>query len=508
MDKRLLSITFSLLLILSVFAAAPVTAQDSQETEQKEEHTKYIVDHNTETGVSTVQLEVKLTEDSKYADWSLSWGIPESAEITKASTTHSDSVKTERNGSEIKFIEDDGPARNTETFYVTYETTDFFQTTDQFNITQHEAGLSALPDKPSYLEINFEGEEIANAVRYTNHSLKVDDNKVIADGEGPITLYINTKKEEEVVETDDFAVYGKELAKDDLDNAYAISTIATGVIPQYKQVPVIVLSEDRYDQEVSDVSDGQFRGGIIYLSEETTEEGRLLPILTHEYTHAVTQRMEPTSPATWFTEGASQYTEAIARDKVDRLQNDIDEDRFWQYHSNDESWVEGSWDSFDKEEREFGYAYSELLFKNKVQESGSPTYVHDLYRSMVTDEVNITEDTTPAVLYGDSWDGKVCSESTKSETLDCADDTMEYVPELVKPDEYTTPFDGTTQEQDIDYVQVDDSSSSSDSDSSDTGNKILDILREMFQDFITNDLVETFIEHINELLRNLLKSEA
>lgn len=505
MTSKLSAIGISLLLIFSIFAVAPVSAQESESDEPiPEEHTKYIIDHNTETGESTVQVEVRLSETSKFADWNLSWNIPESSTITEVRTKSSESVDFERDGSSVNFSEDDGPARNSETFYITYETSELISTTDRYSAHRNEVSLSGLPEADSYVEITFD-EEIANAVRFSDHSLKVEEKTFTASGSGPPSFFINTMDESPVIETDDYAVYGEELPKETLDNSYAISTIATGVIPQYNQVPLVVLSEEDYDDRFNTVSEGQFNGGIIYLSEEVTTERRLLPMLTHEYTHAVTQRMEPTSPSRWFTEGASQYTESIALDKVGRPQNEIDIDRYRDYQSNEDKWVSNSeWITFNNEQQKFAYSYSELLFKNKEMQTDDK-YVHQLYRDMNTDSLTIDQDTQPNVLYGDDWDGTIC-EGPESETRDCVVEKMDYIPNLEQPDEFVTPFEEEPETQNITYEQTEYDSEGgsieSDSESGDSPLQILDKIIDAIERFLDSEFIQNILEAINNILGN------
>lgn len=501
MRLKLSAITLSVLLILSLFAATPVVAQeDGSEESIPEKHTKYIVNHNVETGESTVQLEVRLSEPSKYADWNLSWSIPESSTIQEVRTSSSDTVEQERNGNEVKFVEKDGPARNSETFYITYTTDNFVTTTEKYGVNQHEILASGLPDEDSYLEVTFEDEEIANAVRYSDHSLKIEENKFTASGTGPPSFYINTIDKSPDVKTDDYVVYGQDISENVLDNSYAISTIATGFVPQYKHVPLIILSEDQYDDEFDTVSEGQFEAGVIYLSDEvTSSERRLLPILTHEYTHAVTQRVEPTSPSRWFTEGASQYTESIALEKVGRPQNEIDYETFQDYQSNEKTWIyTSSWDSYSDEEREFAYDHSELLFKYREAQTES-NFMHQLYKDMASDSITVDRETTPTVLYGDDWNGKVCERSTSSEQEQCVNETMDTPPELEQPNEYSTPFD-EPQSQDIVYEEADYSSGEI------GGNspiQILDKIIDAIEGFVESDLVQSIIEQMNKLLKTV-----
>lgn len=457
MNHKLSAILLSVVLVLSMFAVAPVNAQEeTDDPEQESAHTRYIVTHDTETGESEVRVEIKMVEEKEYNDWSISWEIPESATVENVRTSHSETVNQNRDGGLVEFTEEDGPARNTETFYITYTTTEFLTKTDVEYVNQYEVTASALTGEESYLEINFEGdEELANAIRFSDHSLNVTENKFTADGTGPPSFYINTMKEEPAVETDDYVVYGKELPKEKLNNSYAISTNTTGVVPQFKQVPVIVLSEDNYDQSINTSSEGRFRSGIIILSEEITGEGTLLPLLTHEYTHAITQRMEPTTPSVWFTEGASQYTEAVALDKVGRSQTTIDEERFWDYHSNNKSWVsnDNSWGETNADRQAFAYGYAELLFKYK-QSQESSNYVHKLYSDMATDEITIDRNTKPTIMYGENWNGKVCERDTKQETINCMEQTMDNIPELTQPEEYTTAFDSDPQTKQITYEEA------------------------------------------------------
>lgn len=442
------------LLILSGLVV-PVSANAQTQNEDSSDYTKYHLIHNVETGETTVQLAVKISDTQDYSDWTLTWSIPKSAEITEVKTATSTSVTRERDGERVTFKEEDGSARSSETFYVNYtlsQSSDTVSATQQFNITQHTFRLSALSDASSSARIEFTNttDELANIVRYSNHSVRVENQTALVNGTGPTTVVTNLKNDAGAVQTDDYVVYNKNISTQTLNNSYAISTIGTGVIPQYHQVPVIVINSDEYDKSFESGTAGRYQRGVIYLSEDATGEDELLPLLTHEYTHSIIGRISYHSTPRWFNEGSSQYTESIARDKVGRSQTNIDEGDFWDYHSENKSWVVTNWDSLNGSVSHFAYAYSELLFKQYARTT-SPENVQQLYKDITYRNVTVTENTTPRILYGDAWSGRLCEAPSKSHTMQCLDDTVEYVPNSTPPDRYATPFGETVESPEITF---------------------------------------------------------
>lgn len=431
---------FCTLVLLQVLSLSAIPAAAQSETVD-ENRTQYDITHDVQTGETEIQLEARIAKSQEYDDWSLTWNIPENAEITDISTATSESVEIERDGTQITLTEKDGDKRNGETFYINY-TTDgsIVQETEQYNISQYKLSLSAFGSAPSAVEISFTNTstDIANSVRYSNHSLHVKNNSVTADGVGPITVVINKKNDLGAVQTDDFVVYNKEINTRTLNNSYALSTRGTGVIPQYNQVPVIVIDGDTYDDAFGTKSAGRYKEGIIYLSNDQIQE-QILPLLTHEYTHAISDRVQYTNHPRWFTEGTAQYTEAIAREEIGRSQNEIDEGYFWDYYSNNESWVLTRWDSQDSRQTTFAYVYSEAIMKQYAIQK-SPQAIHQLHENMIRGDIQINTTATPQSLFGQEWEGQVCYTETKSETMECLDETTSYIPPNDEPDSYSTPF--------------------------------------------------------------------
>lgn len=399
---------------------------------------EYTITHNIVSNQTTVTVAFTVTDTEKYDIWNGQWNVPEDATIVNASSAHSDSVEVERDGATVRLKERDGGARKYETFYLTYETSSQFTVRDYGGITQFQASLAAYRNYSSTVSVEFVGGEVANSIRYSNHSVVTGNNTVQLDGTGPIGFVANVKSEPSRVSTDDFVVYGGDLSTDVLNSSYALSTSGTGVIPQYKQVPVLIIEENEYDVQFGNASAGRYHRGVVFVSEdEVAKQGDALVLLTHEYTHAVTARVQgERGTPRWFTEGASQYTESIAREKVGQSQVMIDEEKFEEYESENKSWVVTSWESrVDSSNINFAYSYAELLFKTVERDDSGA--VRELYANMLTGEVKVPSDTTPRVLFKSSWNGTACGAS-----VECAEKNLKFVPNSSQPESYMLAIDG------------------------------------------------------------------
>lgn len=162
----------------------------------------------------------------------------------------------------------------------------------------------------------------------------------------------------------------------------------TGVNTRNYEIPVVVYGSNRYTEEYDDWSVGKLDGGIIYLKNGDAD---LRSTLVHETVHAINK-----DQLDWkrfeshiIDEGLATYIEGVYRDERAESGDNIqissglfgDNRKF--YGSN-ETYEVGSrgeieqlvevveskddfykdWKTSQRENREFGYAYSELIIKN------------------------------------------------------------------------------------------------------------------------------------------------
>lgn len=427
-----------LCVILVALVGIPVFTQPV-EAQPQNDSVEYVVHYTDNTNESKVTVAVTLTRDIEYDIWSLSWSVPEDATLQSVRTASSESITTKRDGKTIELKDSDGPKRSSATFYITYNTTSQFETRTYDGITKLEGRFSALQDAPSKVTLSTTDTTIANTFRYTNHSVRTGNNTTVLTGTGPISFITNIQTQDATVETNEYLVYNSNISTTALNQSYQYSTRGLGVVPQIKQVPVIVVPDDEYDERFGTVSAGQFSSGVIHISNDTTTTNtQLIPLLTHEYTHAITERTQPSVAPTWFSEGASQYTESIARTAVDAQQPQLDEETFWDYTRNQESWVITSWPN-DGDTLRFAYTYSEIMFK--YTERQNEGQIQNLFKSMTINEVSVNQSTTPRVLIGSEWDGQVCNRETRQQTISCAEESLSFTPSDTAPESYAKPFE-------------------------------------------------------------------
>ena len=245
------------------------------------------------------------------------------------------------------------------------------------------------------------------------------EGKLFLKGSGPVSvrLYYSTKgtRTQKYVffnltgKSDDYLI---EKGFDDADRLYWIIEQITGIRHQFPKTLVAVLSDRDYNSIVNNYSEGVYRtGGIIFIREQVFRENAA-PVIIHESTHAVNAQvfLWNNSQAAWLDEGAAKLAEYFAKKMLGMrspnlfygnisyvegnykytLYPNSSLPELSDYYGSGKTFME-AWNPSTGSMREFGYAFSELFFRNYVMDN-SFQKLREKYREFLAVKGEITDD--------------------------------------------------------------------------------------------------------------------
>lgn len=266
-----------------------------------------------------------------------------------------------------------------------------------------------------------------------------EDNKLKYRGEGPQNARVVFGRGER---TENFEFFPEEK---DPGKAYEIATGTVGVRQKNERIPVVVLEDSRYDNELNEWSAGKFSGSVVFIRGGLEEE--FTPVLAHEAVHAINDHWLGwhETDSVWFDEGTAQYVEGqVRREKLGgrrvpevfgdeksfteqredgRYEVTVpprgDKEQLWAYYQDDMDFMK-SWNK-DHPERSFGYAYSELIVKKYVSDGNR---LSELYQEI--SEFNFETDQEKWDVMSDKIDLEPCNYESRSEFNNCLERVNSY----------------------------------------------------------------------------------
>lgn len=419
MRRQALTITLCLLLI----SAGSVTLIAGTATAQSEGNSaSYSVTYNAETGESTVEAEITVTESQEYADWTVTWIVPSDAKIKSVKSTQGD-AEYERSGSNIKLEESDGDPRSSETFYIEYTTTTELQSkSDYFG----SAGFtySGFSDSPVEVTIDIVNGTPLNVVEYNNQDVTVNDSTITVSKNGPIAFTANIKPAntpEPTATTEHFTIFSEteDIDEAQYEDAYKTAVQALGHHSNYNTIPVVIMETDSYENQFGTETSGKFTSGSIYVNDDGDTSNYIT--LSHETAHAINAYQIGITP-NWFNEGTAQLAETIARDKAGQDQEQFTTyDQLEQYNNQNKTWVYSqNWDATST----FAYEYTEIRFNNYVQTNGLDGFWESYSKLAESDKTQFS--TSDITQISGIETKQMCDVNAHEQ---CADELMKFIPE-------------------------------------------------------------------------------
>jgi len=362
--------------------------------------------------------------DDTYDAFAITWQIPANATIMSIRDSYGPIEEYNRSGGQIQFSTNEGRKREKETVEIRYRLRDKVQT---WKDTVHVLDLQLPGFRERYSRYDEEdtdikvdvpervlgtGESFGAASSYSNYTATFQ-------GEGPTNI--------KVVYTnrtggyDNYLLAGDEAANlSRADNIYPMLNSITGRSVDFRKFVVIILPDTEYEQQLDAWSAGRYKnGGMIFIKESKVGKDTFTGLLLHETMHGFNQR-----PLKWndvknglFDEGTAKYVEFLVNEELGVRQAEIfgetvtwtapcqdQPDRSCRYSYDPRGTPENlihyyrsgsgammEWHPSNTgqiggmEGRRFGYAYTELLFREYVMENGADS-LQPVYRDLLAVE--------------------------------------------------------------------------------------------------------------------------
>lgn len=226
---------------------------------------------------------------------------------------------------------------------------------------------------------------------------------------------------------------------------YGLVAGTIGIIPFYTKFPLLIDSEDQYNDIAESYSAGTYRSGGLIIVKDTDN---INPVILHETTHAYNNQIMSwkESKGSWFDEGTAQYVEWLADIKLKQrvpslfgsdikyiqgsyiytLKSHGDREMLWDYYQGKNRFI-SSWTPEDSN-RDFGYALSELIIRKFVMDNG-PEALHKVYEKLSQFDHTVVSNKE----FDDTLDIDMmpCYNENKQEFEKCLDDINKFEPRIL-----------------------------------------------------------------------------
>ncbi|MFB6245590.1 MAG: hypothetical protein ABEJ03_04565 [Candidatus Nanohaloarchaea archaeon] len=397
--------------------------------------TFYQVDAGEETALVNTSTRLEC-EECPVSSWTVRLKIPNDARILNVTSQNGEVIRSRTSGDILK-VETSTPAARSEKITAVY-TTKAGRNRVKGGLYTRRLSLSGFPERTTSGIIR--SENLLNARVGEGFRFSPGEDSVNFSGEGPTNVVIATGQGRE---KENFEFFGKPTERSSL--AYRISAGTLSTSNRFERFPVAKLDTETYDRRLNNWSAGQYVNATIVMRSDLENEEA--PILAHETVHGLNQQLLGAgSIDAWFDEGTARYVEYLTRKALSANNSDIrtrnvfgedtsytdyrngrryrytlfskgDRKDLWNYYSEDRNWMK-NW-SPERGRRDFGYAYSELIFRNHVSRNGS---IRELYREL---EMSNSSQSTWETLEGEV-DLTPCKYSSRERFRSCLERVNSY----------------------------------------------------------------------------------
>ncbi|MFB6144788.1 MAG: hypothetical protein ABEJ98_05755 [Candidatus Nanohaloarchaea archaeon] len=400
----------------------------------------YEVDANQDAVRVNATVVLECDTNCPVNSWSLTWRRPEDAELISVRDSLGKIEEYTVEGRKITVQTNSGRARMNETVRM------------QFLISNDAEEVYDGLYKRTISLAGLEGERTTGVVRAedllsgkTGFGFETGFNasEMRFRGQGPVFLRF---KFGEGRETDYFSFFGDYPGN--ATDAYEIPVGTLGIYQEFRRFPVAVMPGEVYNRTVNSWSAGEYVSGSMAIRSGLGED--FLPVLAHEVVHGLNDRRLKwdSTRSSYIDEGIAEHVESLVRKKkgmrtrnvfgdpvtyrklVDgqiyrySLSSKGDRDALWNYYRNEREFMK-TWNAMEAipANREFGYAYSELIIKNYIANMNGS--LRRFYRELeVKNEVS-----DPRVkwgIYSDFLDMTPCKYESRQRFEQCLESINSY----------------------------------------------------------------------------------
>ena len=351
---------------------------------------------NIQSADTRINMSMQLNCDEgncPVTSWTVTMKVPESAEIIDVHSARGDVIDTRRQDDNL-IAESKTVPSESEQITVVYDLQD-----EARNV--HSGLLTRRINLPGFDgEANtgrFSIEDLLSASSSDGFQISADGDEINFTGEGPGNIVVASG---EGYPTRYFEFFGAEPGNTSI--SYEVTAGTLGFNQGFERLPVAVMPEEKYEEQVNNWSAGQYTNATLVLRDDLEED--FLPILAHEAVHSFNdQRFNWDGDSSWFDEGTARYVEFLVKKALqgdEKTRSLFGEEKtyiefedgsryrytvppkgnrdvLWEYYQNDQDFMK-YWNT-EIGNRDFGYAYSELIIRNYVSQNNS---IDDLYNSL------------------------------------------------------------------------------------------------------------------------------
>lgn len=330
---------------------------------------------------------LEMTSQKEVNKWRLTVDLPRNSTVETIRDSRGN-ISFEWVGSEVKFETNSGPSRKREKVEINYNVPNVreeqFKPLDTIHMSLFGFSNETLKAEifvdhaiSWYTPLNFKSQKGEESLKF--------------QGQGSLPLYIYTS---EKGEQSQHYHYFSEEGIDQVEKLFPLLPYFTGIRSPHRKFPIVFLNDSRYNSLINEWSSGRYRRGGLVLIRDNLSQRDKIPTVLHETMHGFNAELlkwDRTQTA-YFDEGMAKFVEFLTKEKMDLPQGEIFGDRnyfeegenryyleprssseaLWNYYSDGEEWMLrwNPWGGEGPSAKEFGYAYSELLIREHVQQNG------------------------------------------------------------------------------------------------------------------------------------------
>jgi len=331
-----------------------------------------------------VNATFNLTSQQEYDVWRISWEIPQKYEIVSITDEKGRVSFTASPG--YVYFETNKLRAKERIMNIQYYLTDAISA-DYEPLKKVQLYLSGFENDKTIINVYLPGLISGDAsFGFTEH---FSDNfaQFVGTGAADIVLFYSFSGRE----YDNYILFGPaDLSA--ADSLFTLVTNTTGIAKPYKRFPVVVLSDTQFERTVQPWGTASHtRGGLILIKKTAANNPYNASTILHETTHGINAKVLKWNQvnATWFEEGSASFIEFLAnqhlgveqpnlfgKDKVIKqkegkiiIKSKGDREALWNYYKQGSDYMY-YWNPSDSRERDFGYAFSELVIRYSVKKNG------------------------------------------------------------------------------------------------------------------------------------------
>ncbi|MEM5777603.1 MAG: hypothetical protein QXJ06_04120 [Candidatus Aenigmatarchaeota archaeon] len=342
-----------------------------------------------------VNVTFNLSSEQKYDVWRITWEIPQQYEIVSIKDEIGDISFTKY--PTYIYFETNRLYSNKRVINIQYFLTDAISN-EYDPLKKVQLYLSGFENDDTIINIYLPGLISGDASYGFTEYFTNDFAQFVGNGAADIVLFYSFSGRE----YENYLLFGPADIKV-ADSLFSLVTNITGIDKPYERFPVMILKDQVFEQKVQPWGTASHtRGGLILMKESIANSPYNASTLLHETTHGINSKILKWNQvnATWFEEGIASFIEFLANQHLSLEQPELfgqpkiikqgnekiiikskgNRDDLWTYYKEGKDFMY-YWNPSDNKNRDFGYAFSELVIRYSVEKNGIDK-IKDTYKKL------------------------------------------------------------------------------------------------------------------------------